>query len=451
MRNICTLTLLVILSLAPGRVKTQNICTFAGNGIAGYSGDGGSALQAQIYNPFGFAIDHSGNVYFADVLNHVIRKVDASGIITTFAGTAGVAGYGGDGGPATSCQLYKPYGMAFDAAGNMFIADCNNNRIRKISPGGIITTIAGTGATGFSGDGGPAVTAILESPRGITVDANGNIYFADNWNLRIRRISTSGIITTVAGNGTFGYSGDGGPAINAQLKAGYGVCFDHAGNLYISDILSQTIRMVDVNEIIRTVAGDGNVGYSGDGGPATMANLNYPYGVFVDQANNIYIPDTYNNVVRMVDNTGIITTICGDGTQSSTGDGGPAIYATLNQPAAIIQDASGHLYISEIIGQRVRIIGLASCLTTGVNENAMEEQEIGLSPNPNNGEFKLSVKNSTEKGMIVITDALGRKVHQQEIANGENNIVTSGLSKGIYYYTTIINSIQAKNNKLIIQ
>ena len=216
------------------------------------------------------AVDASGNLYIADTGNNRIRKVSATGIITTVAGN-GSAGYSGDGGPATSAQLDGPEGVAVDGSGNLYIADTCNNRIRKVSATGIITTVAGNGSAGYSGDGGPATSAQLSLPAGVAVDGSGNLYIADSGNNRIRKVSATGIITTVAGNGSPGYSGDGGPATSAQLNQPAGVAVDASGNLYIADSSNNRIRKVSATGIITTVAGNGFDGYSGDGGPATSA------------------------------------------------------------------------------------------------------------------------------------------------------------------------------------
>ncbi|MBI6545863.1 MAG: hypothetical protein HY692_03655, partial [Cyanobacteria bacterium NC_groundwater_1444_Ag_S-0.65um_54_12] len=237
-------------------------------------------------------------LYIADSAMHRIRKVDTAGIITTVAGSSGWVL--GDGGPATSAQLNQPHGMAVDVTGNLYIADRDNNRIRKVDTAGIITTVAGNGTYGYSGDGGPATSAQLGKPNSIAMDGGGNLYIADEYNNNIRKVDTAGIITTVAGNGTLGYSGDGGLATSAQFYYIYGVAVDANGNLYIADWNNNRIRKVDTAGIITTVAGNGTPGYSGDGGPATNAALNRPYGVAVNAAGTLlYISDA-NRYIRRV-------------------------------------------------------------------------------------------------------------------------------------------------------
>ncbi|MGA2177433.1 MAG: PKD domain-containing protein [Verrucomicrobiota bacterium] len=275
------------------------ISTVAGNGAWGYSGDGGVATSAELANPFGVAVYVSGNLFIADTYNMRIREVRTDGIITTVAGN-GTDGYSGDGGPATNAELYSPGGVAVDAFGNLFIADNGNNRIRKVGTNGIITTVAGDGTAGYSGDGSAATNAELRNPCAVAVDASGNLFIADESNQRIRKVGTSGIITTVAGNGTDGYSGDGGPATNAELYSPCDVAVDASGNLFIVDESNQRIRKVGTNGIITTVAGNGAYGYSGDGGLATNAELYYPVGVAVDPSGNLFIADYGNQRIREV-------------------------------------------------------------------------------------------------------------------------------------------------------
>ncbi len=270
----------------------------AGNGIAGYSGDGGPATACELKNPYGLAVDGSGNVYILDHGNSCIRKINSSGIISTIAGN-GAQGYKGDGGPATAGELDYPNGIAIDGSGNIYITDAGNYAIRKISPAGIISTIAGDGVYGYSGDGGPAASAKLANPFGITVDGGGNVYFADQANNRIRKINAStGIISTVAGDGTAGYSGDGGPAASGQLGMLSCITIDTHVFLYISD--NQCIRMINTSGIITTVAGNNTGGYNGDGGSATTEELFHPNGIAIDSKNNVYIADQVNNRIRKI-------------------------------------------------------------------------------------------------------------------------------------------------------
>jgi sugar lactone lactonase YvrE len=341
--------------------SSGTISTIAGDTFSSYGGDGGSATGAQTHEPMGsVAIDPSGNLIISDSGNHAVRRVAAStGIITTIAGT-GLAGFSGDGSTATNAQLDDPQGIALDAAGNIYIADAGNNVVRRIEAStGIITTFAGSQGCAYNGDGGPATSAQLCFPGGIAFDAAGDLYIADTYSMVVRRVDAStGIITTVAGNGTQGYSGDGGPATSAELSIPNSIAVDGAGNLYIADSYNMVIRKVfaSTGEIL-TVAGDHTLGYSGDGGPATSASLNYPFGVGVDSAGDLYIADSYNSVVRFVDAaSGQIATIAGNGTYGFSGDGGPATAAEMAYTWGVTLDASGRLFVTDLFNSRIRLV-----------------------------------------------------------------------------------------------
>jgi uncharacterized repeat protein (TIGR03803 family) len=317
------------------------IATIAGDGTEGYSGDGGLATSAEI--------------------NDRIRKVTAStGKISTVAGN-GVQGYSGDGGPATSAKLFNPEGVAVDSAGNIYIAEWGDGRIRKVTAStGIITTVAGDGTEGYSGDGGPATSAELAYPEEVAVDSAGNIYIADSFNNRIRKVTVStGTISTVAGDGTYGYNGDGIAATSAELADPCGVTVDSAGNIYIADSENERIRKVTASTgKISTVAGDGTYGYNGDGIPATSAELYVPSSVAVDAPGNIYIADSGNSRIRKVTAlTGIISTVAGNGTAGYSGDGGAATSAELHGPPGVALDTIANIYIADRYNDRIRAVG----------------------------------------------------------------------------------------------
>jgi trimeric autotransporter adhesin len=337
--------LLVVVIWWTASGQTYTISTVAGNGVQGFGGDGGPATSAQLSSPLGVAVDSTGSLYIVDSVNNRIRKV-SGGVITTVAGN-GTPGFSGDGGPATSAELRYPSDVAVDSTGNLYITDTNNFRIRKVSKG-VITTVAGNGSPGFSGDGGPATSAELAASLGIAVDSVGNLYIADSNNSRVRKVA-NGTITTVAGNGlplpgSLGSSGDGGPATSAEVTP-FDVAVDSAGNLYISDANNNRIRKVS-NGVITTIAGNGTSGFSGDGGPATSAELNNPRGLALDSVGNLYIADISNNRMRKVSN-GVITTIAGNGTSGFSGDGGPATSAEMT-PYFVAGDLAGNLYFSDL-------------------------------------------------------------------------------------------------------
>ncbi len=339
--------------------KTGAVTVVAGSGTAGFSGDNGPAASAQLNTPVAVAVDSAGNVYIADWDNERIRKV-SNGVITTVAGN-GTYGFSGDNGPATSAQLFLPSGVAVDSSGNLYIADSNNNRIRKVS-NGVITTVAGNGTYGFSGDNGPATSAELYNPEGVAVDSAGSLYIADTINNRIRKVS-SGVITTVAGNGTAGFSGDNIPATSAEFGSPSGLAVDSVGNLYIAD--GDRIRKVS-NGVITTVVGNGTSGLSGDNGPAISAELGSASGVAVDSAGNLYIADYANFRIRRVSN-GVIATIAGSGTTSFSGDNGPAASAQLYDPAGVAADSAGNLYIADSFNNRVRRVSNGVITTVAGN------------------------------------------------------------------------------------
>jgi sugar lactone lactonase YvrE len=339
------------------------ISTVAGSGVSSFSGDAGPAATAQFAKLRGVALDSSGNVYLADTGNCRVRRIVAStGYVSTVAGS-GAAGpscglFAGDNGPATEARLDAPGDVAVDSNGNLFIADTGNARIRKVDvSSGIITTVAGGGTVDAGSDGGLATAAKLVSPGGLAVDGSGDVLFSDTGGNRVRSVSAGGIITTLAGNGQAGFSGDNGPATAAMLNGPAGIALDSTGNLYIADNGNNRVRRV-AQGTINTVAGNGQSGFSGDAGPATGAALASPRGVGVDTAGNLWIADEANNRIRMVSSsTGIITTIAGDGTQNSSGDGGLASAAEVDLPWGLAISASDQtVYFSENGSSRLRAL-----------------------------------------------------------------------------------------------
>ena len=355
MRKTYILLSTLLVSCVFSSVHAQTIVTVAGNGISAYSGTGGPATMASLYIP-GYAVtDAAGNVYIAEYGSHVVRKVDLAGTITLYAGT-GTNGYSGDGGQATDAKLSGPEGLAIDTAGNLYINDDGNMRIRKVSTSGIITTVAGNGTYGSSGDGSPATAAEIAAPDGICLDIYGNLYITDAPSQNIRKVDASGIIHTIAGNGSTGNSGDGGPATAAQLNHPTDVFADNSGNLFFTDEFNNTVRKINATGTISTIAGTGTQGFSGDGGPAIAATFYWTAGIWVDCQGNIYVGDYNNNRIRMINPDGMIATIAGNGTGAYGGDGGPATAAELYKPCKIAMDLKGNMYIGDRSNERVRKI-----------------------------------------------------------------------------------------------
>jgi trimeric autotransporter adhesin len=391
------------------------ISTIAGNGISGFSGDGGPAKSALVSFPTGITIDGQGNILFTDQGNYRVRRIDPQGIITTIAGT-GVIGYTGDGGPAINATFNSMYGLAVDRLGNIYICDEGNNVIRKVDLTGTITTVAGNGTAGFSGDGGPAISASLDFPYAVLPDASGNFYISDYLNDRVRKVNTKQIIKTVVGNGSSGCTGDGGPATSAAIGGPRGLLLS-GGNLLVAGGGCSKIRTVALStQIINSVAGsttgydgDGNPplstrfygesallldksgnlvivdrgndrvrvlttatqlvtsivgGYTGDGGKGTASALDFPQGINFDHSGNLYIADDYAHRIRKVTPGGIISTFAGSGISGYTGDGGPATSATLNFPEAMAADSRGNVYISDQFGIVLRKVNGSGIIST---------------------------------------------------------------------------------------
>ena len=357
--------------------KAQIIRTVAGSNDTGYTGNGGPATAATLHMPFGVAINSSGNLFIADTYNGVIRKVNSAGIITTVAG--GGVNPPADGGPATDAQFFYPIDVAADNAGNIYIAAQSN--IFRVSASGIVSNVAGNGIPGYGGDGSQATAAMLNGVEGVTVDASGNLYIADAVNDVIRKVNTAGIISTVAGNGTTGFYGDGGPATLAMLDTPAKVAVDGAGNIYISDSRNFRLRKVNTSGVISTIAGGGII--SGDGGPATAAQLADTWGITIDGAENLFFTDAF--LIRKINSAGIITTVAGSLGEGFSGDGGAATAAELFAPAGVAVDGAGNIFIADMGNNRIRKVTPGT--STGINQAANAYDKLAIYPNPNNGVF----------------------------------------------------------------
>jgi sugar lactone lactonase YvrE len=425
--------------------NAQIISTVAGDNNLGFSGDGNAAITAELDNPSGVVHDNAGNLYIVDQGNNRIRKVNASGVISTIAGNgpSGSAGsYGGDGGQATAAELNGPTCVAFDALGNMYIADAGNNRIRMVNASGVISTVVGTGTAGFSGDGSAAPTAELKHPTGIAI-VGTTAYIADYSNNRIRMVNSSGIISTIAGNGTAGATGDAGQATAAELNGPAAVTVDASGNIYIADLTNNRIRKINASGVISTYAGTGTLGSTGDGGQATAAELGLPSGIAVDAAGNLYIADFNNNKIRKVSAGGIIATIAGTGVAFYSGDGSLATAARLSAPRGVAFDNSGNMYIADDDNNVIRMV--TNVAAAGIEQISDNSSLINIYPNPSNG--NISVTNQNNISEIKVTDMIGQIVYEAK-PNAENT--TLQLTDNGVYFVTITTDKGISTKKIIV-
>jgi sugar lactone lactonase YvrE len=428
------------LLLFPFSLQAQVITTIAGNGNEGYIGDTSNAILAELHWPKSLALDTFGNLYIADAINNCIRKVKTNGIITTVAGDGfeagtGSGGFSGEDSAATTAHLFDPEGVAVDRVGNIYIADAYNNRIRKVDTSGKIITIAGTGTVGFFGDGAAATAAMLDTPTRVAVDTFGNIFFVDRMNQRIRKIDVTGVITTIAGNGNVGYSGDGGTATAAKLNYPADLALDKFGNIFIADQVNECVRKVDLSGNISTYAGINAAGFRGDGGMATLAMLFDPVGVAVDTAGNLYISDLGNARIRMVNDTGMITTIVGNGTEAFSGDGGLAKLAEIWFPQGLAVTTKGNLYIADQGNNRVRYIGIKATFVKNVNTPLAS---LGIYPNPSQGIFHVNVSSDVDEPVqIYVTNLAGVKVTVLDAVTNHPKDVNMEMPSGVYLLSAI--------------
>ncbi len=414
--------------------NAQIITTFAGNGTSsGVVGDGGPATNASINGANGGAFDKQGNYYVADILGHRVRKVTPSGIITTVAGT-GSSGSTGDGGAATLAKIDNPTAVVVDKFGNIILGDSNSKKVRKVDvTTGVITTIAGTGVLGYNGDNIPATNAEIGAVQDICMDKSGNLYLADQTNYRVRRIDTLGIITTIAGNGGFSSSGtgDGGAATNATFNWISTVTVDNAGNVYIGDMNSAKIRKVNTSGIITTIAGNGTYTYIGDNIPATAAQFS-PIRITLDRSNNMVIADKANRRVYKIDNAGIFRCIAGNGTYGFGSDGVMATATSTDFPAGVVYDTCGNLYIAESTNRRVRKVSFnPDCIPTSIKDVSVANNiSVKLYPNPTNSNVTVEGKGIRS---VAVWNVVGQVVSEQVYKKTDKVTVDiSNLPPGVY-------------------
>lgn len=413
--------LLSLLTVAPFCSLGQSgiITTFAGTGAADTTGDGGPATDCALYYPTGITFDATGGAFIIDGANRTVRKISAAGIISHFSGLPGDYTY--------------LAGIATGYDGKVFFTDRGQNRIFELSSTGIANRIAGFGTTSFSGDGGQATHAGLARPTDITADEAGNIYFTDQENHRVRKIAIDGIITTVAGNGTDGFSGDGGDATAASLNFPGGIAVDHTGNLFIADCNNNRVRKVTTDGKIVTIAGTGTGGYSGDGGAAAAAEFYYPGDVMVTPNGSLIVTDVNNHVVRRIKPDGAVETIAGTGTRGFSGDSIPATSAQLWFPWAVTHDNHGNLYITEMGSHRIRKI--AGAIEVSVNEYMAEHSKrITIFPNPAYDKISVTVPTQSMacNATVTVIDCLGNAVQRVAIKSSTTTISIADIADGMY-------------------
>lgn len=443
-----------MLVVAGNAASAQGIInTIAGTGVAGFSGDGGPAISARFSGPYGVAVDGAGNIYVADKSNNRVRMISsATGNISTFAGsTYGLSGLGG---PATLAKMKYPDGVFVNAAGDVVITDWYNDMTFNVDHStGNIAALCGCGSQGCGGDGGPSWLAKMMTPAGSCQDLSGNTYVADKGCNKIRRVDAiTGIVSTVAGSGSFGYSGDGGLAIAAKFAGISSVFFDPtspgAGHIYMSDAGNNVVRKVDLNTgIVTTVAGSGVAGYSGNGGIATNARLRNPGNMFIDNNSNIYLCDRGNHVIRKIQLTsGLITTIAGNGAAGFGGDGDVSTNARLNNPEGVWVSNTGHLFIADAGNQRIRVIspkGGGSTPATGPStasgtpkgaavSSVLNASEIRIFPNPSEGIFTVATGVDNANATVVVLNVTGQQVYSAAISSQYSEINMTNQPAGVY-------------------
>lgn len=425
------LLILLILLHFTNIIQSQTVTTFAGSGMPGVANGTGSA--AQFNRPAGVAIDGSGNVYVADYFNHLIRKITSAGVVSTLAGS-GIAGFAN--GIGITAQFNRPIGVAVDGFGNIYVADSNNNLIRKITSAGVVTTLAGSGMVGSIN--GIGTLAQFNTPAGIATDESGNVYVADINNHLIRKITSTGIVTTLAGS-TQGFVD--GPNTAAKFNLPSGLATDGSGNIYVVDSNNQSIRKITSAGVVITFAGSYNFGSVN--GIGIAAKFNYPNGVATDVLGNVYVADTGNHRIRKITSAGAVTTLAGSTSGYIDGIG---IAAKFYSPVGVATDLSGNLYIADYDNHRIRKISAS----LGVHQNDTESFNFEIYPNPSTNFLTIYLDQLAENTQLNVVDVLGKNIFTQVINEATTTISTNGFSKGIYFLVVTIDS-QKTTKKFVVE
>ncbi len=429
-------------------LRGQVISTVAGGGIGGVI-NGAPATMAVLSDPTGGIFDGHGNYYFTEGLGgHRIRKIDPYGIISTVAGT-GLSGYTGDNGPATLATLNAPISVIVDSFNNLYICDVENFRVRKVNAlTGVISTIAGNGIGGFVTDGVAATATQISNIEDLCIDKNGNLYIADYGNRRVRKVNTLGVISTFAGSGLPGYSGDGSRADTCRLGGIAGICMDQLGNIYLADNSNSRVFKINSSGIITTVAGTGS-GYlfNGDNIPATSANID-PYRIAFDKFGNLFISEYHNYRVRVVDHAGLIHTIAGVGSSGYSGDGDAATAAKFNFPIGVAFDTCDNLYISDNGNNRIRKVTYLECNYLSVDDN-QPNITITISPNPTTS--TLQINNLKTTSQYQLYNMLGASIMQGTLKPGNSTLPMDALEPDIYMLALIDEEGEKTVHKIVKQ